>query len=651
MSNDLQRSHRDRLFIGPIKLACVISTLGLMLATPASAQNEMMRGGGRTDSAPAPNSGQMERGNRGGIGTGDAIGLGIGIGGAIIQEMNKPSPPASSQNAKDGESRKAKGAGKDETNARDRKLPKGRKPPNVEPDEVTFVGKPEQVLHNPKHRVGKLGDLRDHKQVVIQKDGHYFKRHYYYTRLGGRPTWYWYDEPVPDKDRLTSTFQDAPICEEEGDDCDEQPPTKIPAINIGQPGTNVAPPNVPIANACPDCAAIRKLIADLEAKTAKDQDTRDNFVKYHLADESVSRNLSKAYMRVLDEKLVDDGAERKKLAAQLLECAKKCPAPPVAVAPPPVINVENPPGTPATPTAPPGSRPPNTCSIVEGTGQELETTDEFNCHGRKGKITVAKDVTVRPIPSAPKLAKTRAEGKPEGALSEPLDKQFSIKYSGTSCDNCRWVQFFWEEDLVKSREEDEFQNITDDPESFLSSNSDKSWRVDAVSPATEATYISFGANPEVFKNPAYCIEKYALGLREECGPNNKDGTEQIFDRPRPGTSTVFGRIARHNYGDDFAHADVVRIKYVIHFETFLVCGPGDGPKDVCAKVCWKGTFEWHNGLGILDADPNKWERTYELEKNAGCGKDGHIQTEGNIGLNAPQKTALSTRYPDYKQPK
>jgi hypothetical protein len=849
MSIQLRKSYQVYRKRHAVILAFMLLVLPFMSAVTAFGQEEMMRGH-RTGSAPPASSGQMERGGRRGIGIGDAIGIGVGVGGTILQQGSNPNEQGAKKRAR-----------------------KDKKPSKALPEEIKFVGKPEQILHNPKHRDGKLGNQRDHKQVVIAKADHYFKRHYYYTRGGERLTWYWYDDPIANTDPVIATLKSIPVCANDSDDCDEpqplppiyvdNPPTPsdnpaekpdttksetlpdpvgtnpresteidpltgkkitkrewfdpdtkkptetreydedghvtyqetfhhngksahykvidpagktvievyrndeselteiieywpgttvvktrkkfaeherkkwittydengneenttytetdtvtrvkkievsdgkthkviirkwinmdaddeahevirtdyydntgkyrgttngtpkpgftpdpppidlvqdkpdipnpLPPINIGQPDhDDVARPNVPVANACPDCGAIRKLIAELDKKAAKDQETRDNFYKYHLYDTS----LGEAYLKVLDEKLADDAIESKNLAARLFECAKKCPVPPVAVGPPPVINVDNPP------------RPPNTCSIVEGTGHEIGTS-VIDCHGHKGKITVENDVTTNPIPSIPKLAiaaeareKAIAEGKEpvdESTLYEPVPGHFSIKYTGTPCDDCRWFQFFWEEDLIKRREEDKFENIPADPptDPFLSSPENKEWHVDAVSPKVQANFVAHGADPEVFKNPAYCIEKYSMGLREACEPG-KDGTEQILDLPNPGTKSVFGRIGRHDYDDNFAYRNVVRIKYVMHFETYLVCG-----QEICAKVCWQARFEWDTSKPRLEGLPKNWEKNYDLEKDAECGKEG-IQTGDNIHFNDGQKTALSTNYPNYVQPR
>jgi hypothetical protein len=594
-----------------------------MLSSQASAQEDFMRGG-RMES---PKVRQMDRGNSGGMGTGAAIGLGVGLGGALIEQLAKPPPPGGEKESRKSILRNGKRVQEEKTRSRNKPDADVKEVP-PSPDKLEFFGKPEQVVHNPGHHDGKLGDLHDHKLMVIQKDGHYFRRHYYYTRPGGRPAWFWYDEPVSETDPVIPKLKEVPVCEQDEDDCD-QPPVHFPLINVDNPPPAnppppdppaVKPPNVPVVSYdCPDCDALRRQIFELEMKTRQDTENRDNFSKYHSSD--YSRDLFEAFLKTLDDKLADDASAAARLAALLKECLKKCPAP-----------------------------PPDTCSIVEGTGEVIEATDRFDCHGRKGTITVSRNVTVNPIPSMPKLAKAEAEGKPLEPLYEPLDQQFSIKYTGTPCGNCRWLQLYWEEELIKRDESGEFTNIEQDPKLRLSSKASKQWYVDSVSKDVEDIYVGYGADRRVFEEPAYCIDKYSMGLRVLCVPGEKDGTEQIFDRPRAGSETIFGKIARQDVQSSSPYAGVVRIKYVVHFETYLVCGPKAGPKDICGKVCWKSTFEWSSGMGRLELDTTKWARTYELEKDAGCGSDGHIQTDGDLSLNEDQKKTLRDNYPTYVQP-
>jgi hypothetical protein len=167
-------------------------------ATTVGAEDEMMR----------------RHENRGGIGTGNAVEIGIGLGG-LIQQNARPT-------TEDPDKKKVKRTRKD--NAHDKKLTKDKE---LSKAKLIFVGKPEEVTHDPKHRVGKLGDLNDHKQVVIEKDGQHFKRHYYYTRGDEPLTWYWYDVPIPDKDPVISLLKGVPVCDSDSDDCDDQPPTPI----------------------------------------------------------------------------------------------------------------------------------------------------------------------------------------------------------------------------------------------------------------------------------------------------------------------------------------------------------------------------------------------------------------------------------------
>lgn len=205
----------------------LIMTLALAVSTAmVSAQDDTMRPSLQKDSTPAPKGGQMDRGTRGGIGTGNAIGIGIGVGGLIMQEMNKPSPRGTASDSKGPDARKAKRLRKE--NSYDKKVAKERKFPEAEPDEVKFVGKPDQIIHDPKHRDGKLGDLHDHKQVIVTKDGSLFTRHYYYRRDGKLLTWYWYDDPLSNKNPDVATLKDVPYCDGENDDDCDRPSGKLP---------------------------------------------------------------------------------------------------------------------------------------------------------------------------------------------------------------------------------------------------------------------------------------------------------------------------------------------------------------------------------------------------------------------------------------
>jgi hypothetical protein len=121
---------------------------------------------------------------------------------------------------------------KDRTNERGRILAKDKTPTKSEPDEVKFVGKPDQIVHDPKHGDGKLGDLNDHKQVIVSKDGSLFTRHYYYRRDGKLLSWYWYDDPLSDKRPDIAMLKEVPYCDGENDDDCDRPSGKLPPYVI-----------------------------------------------------------------------------------------------------------------------------------------------------------------------------------------------------------------------------------------------------------------------------------------------------------------------------------------------------------------------------------------------------------------------------------
>ena len=159
---------------------------------------------------------------------GGEVGIGIGVGGRILRELSRPPQPVvvapadapAVRNTRKIEPKKkavrAEPVGKDKTPV------------------VRFVGKPDQVPHDPNHHDGKLGDLNDHKQLVVSKDGSYFTRHYYYTRTGEQRTWFYYDVPLDGKN--IAKLKDVPNCRESDDDCDEPPPV----INVDD-----KPPELP----------------------------------------------------------------------------------------------------------------------------------------------------------------------------------------------------------------------------------------------------------------------------------------------------------------------------------------------------------------------------------------------------------------------
>jgi len=134
-----------------------------------------------------------DRGDHRGIGTGLGIGTGIGIGIGIGEGLSQQPPTAP---------------------------PASRKKPTDQAPTLKFVGKPDNVAFNPQQKDGKLGDLNDHKQITVAKDGSYFVRHYYYARDGKQLSWYYFDVPASPKDTATAQHQDAPNCLLNDDNCD-----------------------------------------------------------------------------------------------------------------------------------------------------------------------------------------------------------------------------------------------------------------------------------------------------------------------------------------------------------------------------------------------------------------------------------------------
>jgi hypothetical protein len=167
-------------------------------ATTAFAE-DMMRGGDRGS------------GMRNGVGIGTGIGIGIGIGQGLSQQ------PAAEPETPRIIKKKTKRTKKEKVA---KPLHPKDQPANVEQQSaLKFVGKPDSVTHNARQKDGKLGDLSDHKQVTVSKDGSYFTRHYYFAREGEQRSWYYYDVP----DTTTAHNKDVPNCKVDDDNCDGPP--------------------------------------------------------------------------------------------------------------------------------------------------------------------------------------------------------------------------------------------------------------------------------------------------------------------------------------------------------------------------------------------------------------------------------------------
>lgn len=108
------------------------------------------------------------------------------------------------------------------------------------PSRVSFA-KPPSVIHNPTHRVGRIGAAHAHRPFIFARGGHPFYRRYYL--LHG--VWYWYDDQVPDGDPAFAeeALAGLPVCDENADDCQgdivplaDEPAPDAP-ISMAPPGS------------------------------------------------------------------------------------------------------------------------------------------------------------------------------------------------------------------------------------------------------------------------------------------------------------------------------------------------------------------------------------------------------------------------------
>jgi hypothetical protein len=82
-----------------------------------------------------------------------------------------------------------------------------------------LIGKPDNVVHNAEQKDGSLGHQSDHKSVLVERDGHYFKRGYYAGLDGGEQKWYWYETPLANNDPVIPLLPYVVTCPERSDDC------------------------------------------------------------------------------------------------------------------------------------------------------------------------------------------------------------------------------------------------------------------------------------------------------------------------------------------------------------------------------------------------------------------------------------------------
>lgn len=132
-----------------------------------------------------------------GIGTGIGIGIGIGVEHAIegTQQQNA-APNAGRKPAAKPVAKSNPGAG------------------------LTFNYKPDDVAFNPAHVAGDTANTVNHKNILVLRDGDYFKRGYYSaSKKGENPNWYWYETPMSRDNPIVSTIPYVASCGRETDAC------------------------------------------------------------------------------------------------------------------------------------------------------------------------------------------------------------------------------------------------------------------------------------------------------------------------------------------------------------------------------------------------------------------------------------------------
>ena len=82
-----------------------------------------------------------------------------------------------------------------------------------------FEGKPTKVVHNPEHKGGELSKMSEHKSVLVERDGNYYRRSYYSKSEGGTIGWYWYEVPLEPGAPVLDRIPYVATCKPDSDDC------------------------------------------------------------------------------------------------------------------------------------------------------------------------------------------------------------------------------------------------------------------------------------------------------------------------------------------------------------------------------------------------------------------------------------------------
>lgn len=259
-------------------------------------------------------------------------------------------------------------------------------------------------------------------------------------------------------------------------------------------------------------------------------------------------------------------------------------------------------GTPDKPTTQSGDPPPATTGkrhlsiIREDKPGTEEALNKIDCNDHAGKITVRTGVDIHWNSIA------------ENGKFKEQSNMIAIKYEGTNCDDCMWVQFLWSEALIKKGDE-----VTRKALKFKSSS---------------GHVLDTTTDPE---KPNWAVDSgQPFGLAYS-GTSNVDAkSDVIYDKTGWPFDTWVDPQTNEYYGFDQEKGEKeITLEWRDHFETFLIC-----KGKVCAKVSWNTV----------------WIRSWEHPDDDGNGpKYSGIEISTKASLSEGQSKAIAGKFLDDAQ--
>lgn len=220
-----------------------------------------------------------------------------------------------------------------------------------------------------------------------------------------------------------------------------------------------------------------------------------------------------------------------------------------------------------------------------------DASNKIDCGDHAGRVTVRTGVDIH-WNSIAEHGKEKQQGN-----------MIAIKYEGTNCDDCMWVQFVWSEALIKKGDE-----VTRKPLKYEASTGKV---LDTTMDPTKPNWMLDSGQP--------------FGLAYSGTSNVDASSDVIYDKTGWPFDGWLDPQTNEYYGFDQEKGEKeITLEWRDHFETFLMC-----KGKVCAKVSWNTT----------------WIRSWEHPDDDGNGpKYSGIEISTKASLSDGQQKAIADKF-------